>query len=223
MKSLRRQLDHQLWVVDFPDHCSAGLRLGARTTLIETNQGLWIHSPGPLGDHHLEGLAAPFALVAPNSMHYLYLTENSRRFPQALAWAPPELLSKVPGLSARELIGSQAAEIECMPLAGLGPLGEWVFFHRASGSLIVTDLVFHLLDSPHFWTRLIMRCNGAYGRLATSRLFRALFVKSADDLRISLRQVLDWDFDRLVMAHGEVLERGGKDALRAAFGWLGGL
>lgn len=222
MESQRRQLDHRLWVVDFPDHRSAGLRLGARSTLVETEQGLWIHSPGPLGEH-LNGLPEPFALVAPNSMHYLYLAENSRRFPQAGAWAPPELLSKVPGLPARVLARSQAQEIECLPLAGLGSLGEWVFLHRASRTLIVTDLVFHLQESPHFWTRLVMRCNGAYGRLAPSRLFRAMFVKNREDLRISLRQVLSWDFDRLVLAHGEVLERGGKDALRGAFGWLGRL
>lgn len=222
MKSQRRQLDQQLWVVDFPDHCSAGLHLGTRSTLIETAQGLWIHSPGPLGSH-LDGLLAPFALVAPNSMHYLYLAENCRRFPQAQAWAPAELLTKVPGLPARLLTGPQAPELECLPLAGLGRLGEWVFFHRASRSLIVTDLVFHLLDSPHFWTRLVMRLNGAYGRLAPSRLFRALFVKSHEELRLSLQKVLAWDFDRLVLAHGEVLERGGKDALRTAFRWLGPL
>lgn len=220
MRSQRRQLDHRLWVVDFPDHCMAGLQLGARSTLLETEQGLWVHSPGPLGDH-LNDLPAPFALIAPNSMHYLYLAENSQRFPQAQAWAPPELLSKVPGLPAKVLDGPQTPEVEGFPLSGLGELGEWVFFHRASRTLIVTDLVFHFLECPHFWTRLAMRCNGAYGRLTPSRLFRALFIKSRQDLRLSLQKVLEWDFDRLVLAHGEVLEHGGKDALRRAFAWLG--
>jgi hypothetical protein len=29
-----------------------------------------------------------------------------------------------------------------------------------------------------------------------------------------------WDFDRIVVSHGEVQEHGGPDALRSAFEWL---
>ncbi|MBS2036944.1 hypothetical protein JST97_18280 [bacterium] len=221
MRSHRRQLDQRLWTVDYPDHRAGGLRLGARTTLIETEQGLWVHSPGPPGPH-LSDLAAPFALIAPNSLHYLYIAETSRSFPLAQVFAPPELLAKVP-LQAQLLTSSPSADIEYLPLDGLGSLGEWVFLHRPSRTLIVTDLVFHLKDSPDFWTRLIMRCNGVYGRLGPSRIFRTLFVKSRQDLKSSIGRVLDWDFDRLVLAHGEILETGAKDALRKAFCWLGPL
>ncbi|MFN8610156.1 MAG: hypothetical protein U0931_21615 [Vulcanimicrobiota bacterium] len=219
MSSHLRQLDQYLWTVDYPEHRAAGLRLGARTTLVQTEQGLWVHSPGPAVEH-LTDLTEPFALVAPNSMHYLYLAKNARCFPGAQVFAPPELLAKIP-MQAQLLDKSPCAAIEYLRLDGLGSLGEWAFLHRSSQTLIVTDLVFHLKDSPHFWTRLFMHCNGAYGRLAPSRIFRALILKSRQDLRRSLRRVLDWDFDRLVMAHGEIIESGGKDALSKAFAWLG--
>jgi hypothetical protein len=32
--------------------------------------------------------------------------------------------------------------------------------------------------------------------------------------------MLAWDFDRIVIAHGEVLESGGREALRAGYAWL---
>ncbi len=33
-------------------------------------------------------------------------------------------------------------------------------------------------------------------------------------------QILAWDFDRIVVAHGDVLERNGRERLRAAYSWL---
>jgi hypothetical protein len=36
----------------------------------------------------------------------------------------------------------------------------------------------------------------------------------------ALERILAWDFDRVVIAHGEVLESGGAEALRAGYAWL---
>jgi hypothetical protein len=38
--------------------------------------------------------------------------------------------------------------------------------------------------------------------------------------KASLEHILAWDFDRVTVTHGEVLESGGKDALRAGYAWL---
>jgi hypothetical protein len=34
-------------------------------------------------------------------------------------------------------------------------------------------------------------------------------------------RILRWDFERVTMTHGDVLERGGREAVRAAFAYLG--
>ena len=39
-------------------------------------------------------------------------------------------------------------------------------------------------------------------------------------LRASLDRILAWDFDRVTVAHGEILETGGRAALRAGFAWV---
>jgi hypothetical protein len=38
--------------------------------------------------------------------------------------------------------------------------------------------------------------------------------------REALDRVLAWDFDRVTVTHGEVLESGGHEALRRAWAWL---
>ncbi|MGM0557277.1 MAG: hypothetical protein ACQEVA_12915 [Myxococcota bacterium] len=42
-----------------------------------------------------------------------------------------------------------------------------------------------------------------------------------DTARREVEHLANWDFDRLIMAHGEVIETGGKSALLEAFGWAG--
>jgi hypothetical protein len=62
--------------------------------------------------------------------------------------------------------------------------------------------------------------NGAYGRFGPSRAFRYVMMKDARALRASIDRILAWDFERVTVAHGEVLESGGRAALRASFAWL---
>jgi hypothetical protein len=38
--------------------------------------------------------------------------------------------------------------------------------------------------------------------------------------RASIERILEWDFDRIVISHGEVTERDGKRQFQQAFAWL---
>ena len=35
-----------------------------------------------------------------------------------------------------------------------------------------------------------------------------------------MERIVGWDFDRVIVAHGEVLEGGGPEALRRGYAWL---
>ena len=98
-------------------------------------------------------------------------------------------------------------------------LQEIVFFHHASRTLILTDLAFHIRNSDSWFTRLFMRLNGAYGHFGPSRIFRTL-VKDRAALRSSLNRMQEWDFDRIIVAHGEVLEQGGKLTVQTQYAWV---
>jgi hypothetical protein len=103
---------------------------------------------------------------------------------------------------------------------GAPSLEEICCFHPRSRTLLLTDLAFNLQRSDHLFTRLFMRANGAYGRFGPSRIFRYRVLADRAALRESLDRILAWDFERVVVAHGEVLERGGRKVFRDAFAWV---
>jgi hypothetical protein len=99
---------------------------------------------------------------------------------------------------------------------------EVIFFHRPSATLIATDLAFNVGSSSPPLTRLVFRLAGAYGRLSPTLLER-LLVRDRRAFRQSLERILEWPFDRVVVAHGNVCERGGREELVRGYSWvLGG-
>jgi hypothetical protein len=104
-------------------------------------------------------------------------------------------------------------------IRGAPRLNEIVFLHRASRTLIPTDLCFNLgLEMP-LLSRVLPTLNGCYGRLAPSRLLRTTITDRAA-FRASLDHLLKWDFDRIVLSHGRTADSGAKLALREPFTFL---
>ena len=62
---------------------------------------------------------------------------------------------------------------------------------------------------------------GFYDRVALSRMIRWAAFSDRAAARRSLDEVLAQPFDRLIVGHGAPLAAGGRDALAAAFSWLG--
>lgn len=50
-------------------------------------------------------------------------------------------------------------------------------------------------------------------------LFRAA-VRDKSAARASVDQILEWDFDRVIVGHGEIIEADGHEAFRSAWSWL---
>jgi hypothetical protein len=216
-----------LWVIDFPLRVG-GLQLGTRTTVVRlTSGGLWVHSPGPMQPDQVKAVSAlgPVqALVAPNAMHHLSLAQNIRSFPRATVYVSPALPTKLKLLFPYEVLSNEPQalwknEISQHIVGGLPKLQEVVFHHHASRTLILTDLAFHIRHSDSWVTRLFMRLNGAYGHFGPSRIFRSM-VKDRPALRSSLDRMRTWDFDRVIVAHGEILESGGKQAMQTPYAWV---
>ena len=64
-----------------------------------------------------------------------------------------------------------------------------------------------------------MRLIRSYGRLGPSTL-DPLLIRDRRAARESLERILAWDFDRIIVSHGEVLESGGHEILRRGYSWL---
>lgn len=109
-----------------------------------------------------------------------------------------------------------------LSLSGFDSLNECVFFHPDSRTLILTDAAFHFDESFPFVTKLAIKAAGGYKRLSPS-LPEQIATTAKGEVRQSITQILEWNFERVIMAHGSLIEKGGKQALkRGCEKFLGG-
>ena len=222
-----RQLGPEICIAERPQRFY-GLEVGTRMTVIRLGGArLLLHSPVALDPElrrELDSLGRVCFVVAPNRVHHLYAGQVAEVYPEARLWVAPGLERKRPDLRFVAVLGDEApaewrGELEQVFFRGRPYENEVVFFHRASRTLILCDLAFNFGPSAAAPTRLLMRLLRSYGRFGPSKL-DPLLIRDRRAARESLERILDWDFDRVVVAHGDVLESGGREALRQGYSWL---
>lgn len=203
------------------------LRLRTRMTVVRQADGtLWVHSPVLPTDHimaQLSVLGEVSHVVAPNCFHHLYFAEFLKQFPAATGWIAPGLARKRPDLAHHRVTSPgqpRCGDIAGCFIEGLPTLNETVWFHQPSRTLIVADLLFRFGTDNPAMTRVAGRLLGVQGTVAMSRTMRWM-VKDRTALRRSVDKVLAWEPERIVLAHDQVVDRGARKALAAAFAWLG--
>lgn len=222
-----KQLAPDLWVAEQPLKM-LGIRLGARMTVVRLgSSGLFVHSPIRLTPElraELDALGPVQAVVAPNSMHHMFIGDFVHAYPEAQFFAAEGVAKKHPELRFHGVLCDRpefiwGADIDQHLIEGAPKLHEVAFLHRASRTLILTDWIFNMRHSRSLWTRIAMRLDRAWGGPKQSYTMRFI-VGDRGAARASTDRLLAWDFDRVVMAHGDILETGGPQALRAATEWL---
>lgn len=221
-----QSIGREIWCVNRPLR-AAGMQLGHRMTVVRLAGGLWVHSPVEWTDAlaaELGALGEVRHVVAPSCMHDLYLDGWRAHCRTALFWGAPGLpaaLGKFPfsGELAPQPHPEWADVLEQEILGGVPRLNEVVFLHRPSRSLIIADLAFNLVGELDAMTRTLAALNGCAGKFGPSRIFKAC-IRDKVAFAASLRRVLGWDFDRVIVGHGGIVEQGGRHALAAAFAWL---
>ncbi|MEM7412122.1 MAG: DUF4336 domain-containing protein [Myxococcota bacterium] len=205
-----------------------GLEVGCRMTVARLpDESLWVHSPIPLDDalcREVEALGPVRALLAPNRLHHLYVGDWQAAFPDATLHVAPGLETKRPDLKITAVLGDVApAEwgdaLDQVFFAGYPFANEVVFFHAPSATLIATDIAFYVRDRHPWLTRWAFRLLGSFDQLAPSLIERVM-IRDRLAFRRSLDRVLAWPFERVVVSHGDVLESGGREALRSGYAWL---
>lgn len=223
MSASLTKLDAHLWAASRDNALPGGIHLGVTMIVARLPSGtLWLCSPIPMDDAlaaQLQELGPVSDIVAPNLFHNAWAAAAKERFPAATLHAPAGLRRKLAQLAIdaelRDGSGWQGA-IETIALRGAPLVEEHVFLHRDSRTLIVTDMLFHI-SSPRNWqTRLLLWMVGCQNGLAMSRSWRLIFIRDRAAMAGSIRRVLSWDFDRLTVAHGEIIERGAHQRVAAA-------
>jgi hypothetical protein len=160
-------------------------------------------------------------LIAPNSFHYGGLAGWAAAFPRARRFLAPGLRARRPELpEGEELIeGATTPFADLLPHAVLGPqrgVSEVAFLHRPSRTLILTDACFHILEAP--WRdRPGWRLMGVWKRFGPSLTARSILLRDRARVADFVERLCRWDFERIAVAHGELLEGASAATLREAF------
>jgi uncharacterized protein DUF4336 len=221
----------EIWIVDGPVvTAAAGFHYPTRMTIIRLGGGdLVIWSPVALTAQlrgEVEVLGNVRYLVAPNSLHDSFIADWHRAFPVAQVLAAPGVREKRADLKFGADLGNApvpgwTGEIEVVLVRGNRITTEAVAFHRPSGTVIFTDL---LQQFPPGWFKgwreLVARLDLMLAdEPSVPRKFRVAFTDKRA-ARAALRHILAWRADKVIMAHGTPVTRGGHAFLKRAFAWL---
>jgi len=221
-----RALAPELWVAEQPLRF-AGVEVGARMAVVRRGDELLLYSPitrSPGLAAEVERLGTPRVVVAPNRLHHLYVQDWLSAHPDARLLVAPGLDRKRQDLRPSAILGDAAPEgwgdvLDQALVAGVPFMNEVVLFHRPSATLVASDLLFNVGPESPSLTRLVFRLVGAYGKPSITPLER-LLLRDREAFRRALTRVLAWPFERIVVAHGTVIERDGRAALAAAYRWV---
>jgi len=204
-------------------------------TVIRLASGeLMLHSPCNITAAMAEGISALGSvahIVVPGNFHHLHAASAQAAFAGAKTWICPGVERRAPGLEYDEVLGDVApgdwaGEIDQVLVRGARIMREVAMFHRASRTLILVDLIENFTDAtPH--------TGGALKFLFKHILRMWNNPRPAPEYRMgwsdrkaaaeSLRRILAWDFQRIVLSHGDLIERGAREvAIRAWSGILEG-
>lgn len=226
-----KRVARNLWIADGGWIRFYGMPFPTRMTVIRLADGsIWVHSP--IADEAgLGGAVAALGpvrhLVAPNWIHYAWLTDWQKRFPDALTWACPGVVERAASrgltLAPDRLLDDRApgdwvGQMD-QRIADSGFHREVVFFHRPSRTLVLTDLIENLEAAyMPWWSRPLLRLGGVRhpdGRMPLD--IRLSFRRRSEHLRDIVDTMIGWAPERVLFAHGKCFDSNGAAELKRAF------
>jgi hypothetical protein len=227
-----KQFGHELWIAAGAQVAVAGFHYPTRMAAMKLSGGeLFIWSPIKLTEAlraEVDALGQVRHIVAPNSLHHLFLPEWNRAYPAAKVYAPPGLREKRKDIDFDADLGNApnpdwAGQIDQVPVQGNLITTEVVFFHVKSGTVLFTDLIQQFpAGSFSGWRAVVAKLDLMVGsEPSMPRKFRIAFVNRRA-ARDSLQRIFAWPAEKVLMAHGTPVEADARAFLRRAFGWLAG-
>jgi Domain of unknown function (DUF4336) len=229
-----REIAHNLWVVEQPFKYF-GLEVGTRMTIVRLSTGdLVAISPIKIDRETIEQIALLGEvkyIIAPNLYHHLFIQDFRSIYSKAQLWATSSLVKKRPDLTIDipmvERQNTLLDEIDYLLfdgfqtlfLTGYTPLDEYVFCHRASRTLILTDTAVYFDDRFVPLTQLVSKLMGGYKLLRPSPLEK-IATKDKQSVKNAVDRVLKWDFDRVIVAHGSIVKTDGKEQFKSGYDWF---
>lgn len=203
-----------------------GVETGTRSTFVRLSDGgVFVHCPVALDDNlraKVDALGPVRAVVASSLFHHLYFGQWAAAYPDAVHAACPGLPRKRPDLVFNHLLTDTphpawAADLDQLYFSARFEK-EVVFFHRPSKTMICADALLNLSQHDSLATRAValFMANTSPGAGWMERIA----VKNYRVAREEVDRMLQWDIQRIVLAHGGLVAANGREVLREAYAWL---
>ena len=225
--NIQEHVPGTIWLMPYPVSLG-GARFEARMTIVRLGDGsLVVHSPGPLAaavHDWMLTLGRVAVIVAPGNFHHLHVADCQCAFPDAQTWICPgverrQRALRFDGVLGGRLPASMQTEFEQAFVCGR-LMAEVALLHRPTRTLLLVDLVERFGDDTpnvNWMWRAGMNLFGMWNRPALAPEYRIAGWKDRATARAALERILAWDFDRVVIAHGDLIERDAKSVLRRAW------
>lgn len=208
-----------LWLMAYPLRM-LGSDLRRNVTIIRLQSGkLIIHSTAPFTAEDVSAIRAlgePGWILDGILRHDTFAQNGRDAFPE-IPYLAPEGFSEVVGFPTTPIVPAPAewdGELVALEIQGIPEARDTALLHRPSRTLILTELIFNFGNDEPLWTEILLRVAiGSQHHPGMSRPFKA-GVKDEAAFKESLQTVLSWDFDRVIVGHGDIIETGGKEKLR---------
>ena len=228
MTELAEFVPGRIWLREYPVKY-AGARFLARMTVLRLDSGrLMLHSPCGIDNSlhsEISSRGEVCFLVAPGTFHYLHIEPAQARYSNALTYICPGIEKKRPEIRFDWILGDRSppewsGELEQVLVHGARFISEVAMFDRPSRTLLLVDLIENIGDKTpgtdwalRVWWKLVTRM---WNRAAPAPEYQ-LGWGAKKVVAAALSRILEWDFERVVIAHGDLIEHDAKAILRAAW------
>jgi len=210
------------------------LPFGGRSTAIKLSTGdVWVLASSPLTPDTktaIDKLGPVKWIMGADAVHHLYLAPFKKAYPDAKVIGVEALIAKkkAEGLVLDGAYGADPPdtkygfedEIKACYFSGFANK-DVAWFHIASKTLVVADLLFNLPGTEQYSKSKSSPKVPIFGKFDPWGGFHKRFVwsqgKDQDAMRRDAKIVASWDFNRIIMCHGDVIETDGSKAWAAAY------
>ncbi len=228
MKDLFEYHPDRIWIKEYPIHY-AGVDFNSRMTVIHLlNGNLLIHSPCEIDLNTkvaIERLGKVQFIIAPGEYHYLYVESAQRAFPNAETFICPGIERKKPEIKFDWVLGDRpdprlSDDFEQVLVRGNKYIWEVAFYHKITQTLILVDLIENITSQTEdvswtlkLWWKWVFRM---WNNPKPAPEYQ-LGWQDKNAASLTLKKILDWDFERIVIAHGDLIEENAKQVAIGAW------
>ena len=208
----------KIYIVEYPIHYG-GMDLFSRMTLVRLDDGtLWVHSPCRIDDdlaNRIKFLGRVTYIIAPGTFHHLYISDFQSYFPDAETFICPGLEKKREDINFDWILGNRPdhrwqAEFDQVAITAARLIAEVAFIHKSSKTLILVDLLENIGDDyTHdaglilkFWWKAVFHM---WNNPKAAPEYQVAW-GNKDIIKKGLETILSWDFESIILAHGNTIE-----------------